>query len=79
MERVPPDAAPKGRLLRPLAAVMALLLVTQFLVGIAVALFVQIPRHHPGANPPEYFGGSVQSVTWALLGSGLPWLASSFR
>jgi len=53
---------------------MALLLVTQFLVGIAVALFVQIPRHHPGANPPEYFGGSVQSVTWALLGSGLPWL-----
>src|SRR5438309_5785570 len=74
LERLRPDAAPRGRLLRPLSAVTALLLVTQFLVGIAVALFVQIPRHHPGANPPEYFSGSAQSVAWALLGSGLLWL-----
>jgi hypothetical protein len=33
----------------------------------AVDLFVDIPRNHPGANPPEYFGGVVQSVTWAIL------------
>jgi hypothetical protein len=33
----------------------------------AVNLFVTIPTIHPGANPPEYFGGVVQSVTWAIL------------
>jgi hypothetical protein len=42
-------------------------LVVQFLLGMAVNLFVTIPLNHPGANPPEYFSGVVQSVTWALL------------
>ena len=42
-------------------------LVVQFLLGMAVNLFVKIPTNHPGANPPEYFGGVVQSVTWAIL------------
>jgi hypothetical protein len=42
-------------------------LVIQFLLGMAVNLFVTIPTNHPGANPPEYFGGVVQSVTWAIL------------
>ena len=42
-------------------------LIVQFLLGIAVNLFVTIPTSHPGANPPEYFGGVVQSVTWAIL------------
>jgi hypothetical protein len=44
-----------------------ILLVIQFLLGMAVNLFVTIPTHHPGANPPEYFSGVVQSVTWAIL------------
>ena len=42
-------------------------LIVQFLLGMAVNLFVTIPADHPGANPPEYFGGVVQSVTWAVL------------
>ncbi|MHB8460539.1 MAG: hypothetical protein ACYDB6_10800 [Candidatus Limnocylindrales bacterium] len=42
-------------------------LMLQFLLGMAVNLFVTIPTNHPGANPPEYFGGVVQSVTWAIL------------
>jgi hypothetical protein len=42
-------------------------LMIQFLLGMAVNLFVTIPTSHPGANPPEYFGGVVQSVTWAIL------------
>jgi hypothetical protein len=33
----------------------------------AVNLFVTIPTDHPGANPPEYVGGVVQTVTWAIL------------
>ncbi len=50
------------------ASLSALLaLVAQFLLGIAVNLFVKVPDNHPGANPPEYFGGVVTSVTWALL------------
>jgi hypothetical protein len=42
-------------------------LIVQFLLGMAVNLFVTIPTNHPGASPPEYFGGVVQSVTWAIL------------
>jgi hypothetical protein len=42
-------------------------LIIQFLLGMAVNLFVTIPTSHPGANPTEYFGGVVQSVTWAIL------------
>lgn len=43
------------------------MLIAQFLLGMAVNLFVKIPDQHPGANPPEYFGGVAQSVTWAIL------------
>jgi hypothetical protein len=42
-------------------------LIIQFLLGMAVNLFVTIPTNHPGAKPPEYFGGVAQSVTWAIL------------
>ena len=44
-----------------------LMLIAQFLLGMGVNLFVVIPKEHPGSNPPEYFGGVVQSVTWAIL------------
>ena len=49
------------------------MLVIQFLLGMAVNLFVTIPSNHPGANPPEYFSGVVTSVSWAILHGGL-WL-----
>jgi hypothetical protein len=62
------------RPVRLLTALVLLLLVAQFLVGMAVNLFVDIPKDHPGARPTEYFSGSVQSVNWALGSSGLPWL-----
>jgi hypothetical protein len=42
-------------------------LLVQYLLGIAVNLFVTIPAKHPGAQPPEYFSGVVQSVAWAIL------------
>jgi hypothetical protein len=50
------------------------MLIGQFLLGMAVNLFVKIPTDHPGANPPEYFSGVAQSVTWAILNGNL-WLA----
>src|SRR5258708_33134034 len=43
------------------------MLVGQFLLGMAVNLFVKIPTEHPGSNPPEYFSGVAQSVAWAVL------------
>jgi hypothetical protein len=46
---------------------LLLLLVVEFLLGMAVNLFVIIPKNHPGANPPEYFSGVADSVTWAVL------------
>jgi hypothetical protein len=52
---------------RRFPGVMIFWLLVQFLLGMALNLFVDIPRNHPGANPPEYFSGVVQSVTWAML------------
>jgi hypothetical protein len=49
-------------------------LVVQFMLGMATNLFVQIPTNHPGANPPEYFSGVAQSVTWAILNGPSIWL-----
>src|SRR5712692_5024624 len=43
------------------------MLIAQFLLGMAVNLFVKIPIDHPGSNPPEYFSGVAQSVTWAIV------------
>jgi hypothetical protein len=47
------------------------MLIGQFVLGMAVNLFVKIPTDHPGANPPEYFSGVAQSVTWAILNGNL--------
>src|SRR5260370_35113799 len=49
-------------------------LVVQFMLGMATNLFVQIPTHHPGANPSEYFSGVAQSVTWPILHGPSIWL-----
>jgi hypothetical protein len=68
MERSTKD----GRFRRSLAFVIAALII-QYLLGMAVNLFVKIPTDHPGANPPEYFGGVAASVSWAILHGG-SWL-----
>ena len=46
------------------------MLIAQFLLGMAVNLFVKIPADHPGSNPPAHFSGVAQSVTWAILATG---------
>jgi len=45
---------------------MLFMLIAQFLLGMAVNLFVTITRHHPGANPSEFFSGAAKSVFWAI-------------
>ena len=54
---------------------MSLLLLAQFLLGMAVNLFVGIPTNHPGAHPSNYFAGSAQSIGWAIPSGGV-WLAA---
>ena len=49
-------------------------LVVQFMLGMTTNLFVDIPKAHPGANPPEYFTGVFQNVTWAILHGPSLWL-----
>jgi hypothetical protein len=65
--------------IRRFPLILVLLLLAQFLLGMAVNLFVDIPKNHPGANPSEYFSGVVQSVTWSItVGPPLLLLHASF-
>ncbi len=59
--------------LRFVTALILILLGVQFLIGMLVNLFVQVPASHPGVNAPEYFSGVVQGVAWALVNAPL-WL-----
>jgi hypothetical protein len=46
--------------------VTAVLVVAQTAVGMIVNLYVTVPVRHPGAQPGNYFAGSLQSVAWAV-------------
>jgi hypothetical protein len=52
-----------------LSVSILLLLAFQFLVGMVVNLWYEIPRVHPGANAVEYFGGVIQVIWWGLTRS----------
>ena len=52
--------------LRTLTAIILVLMAAQFLVGMLVNLYVQVPAIHPGADALEYFSGVAQGVAWAL-------------
>ncbi len=45
---------------------ISMLLLTQFLLGITVNLFVAISKTHPGAGLANYFIGAPLSVGWAI-------------
>jgi hypothetical protein len=51
---------------RPQVFGAIVLICVQSGIGMFVNLFVTIPRHHDGANPANYFGGSMRSVAWAI-------------
>src|SRR5437588_6530142 len=53
--------------LRAIDTILLILLATQFLVGMLVNFFVQVPTNHPGAFPSNYFVGVAQGVVWALF------------
>lgn len=51
------------------------LLVAQYLLGMAVNLFVTIPGHHPGAHATNFFAGITAAIPWAITAGAL-WLAA---
>jgi hypothetical protein len=61
-----------GVLRRRTAGILGLLIV-QFLIGMAVNLYVTIPTHHAGAGSGPYLSGALASVLWSFS-SGLPLL-----
>jgi hypothetical protein len=60
--------------LRRMTLGIAVLVIVQVSVGMIVNLYVTVPVHHPGAQPANYFDGSLRSVAWAI-GHGAPALA----
>ena len=52
--------------------IMIAALLAQFVLGMAVNLFVTIPAHHPGASPNNYFVGAGHSVGWVITSGLLP-------
>ena len=53
--------------LHGVVVITLLLLAVQFLIGMVVNLYVQVPSVHPGAQAPEYFTGVVQGIGWVLV------------
>jgi hypothetical protein len=77
--RSPAVTAPPGRAGSPgrlLAVnVTACLLLVQYLLGMAVNLFVALPGRHPGANASDYFTGSASGLGW-VISDGPAWAAA---
>jgi len=51
------------------------LLLAQFLLGMAVNVSVVLPKHHPGAGASNYFSGVASGVSW-VISSGPAWVAA---
>ena len=51
------------------------LLLAQFLLGMAVNLSVVLPVHHPGAAASNYFSGVASGVSW-VISTGPGWVAA---
>ncbi len=56
--------------LRTHAIVLLWLFGIQFLAGMILNLFVELPKTHPGTSGDEYFSRSWASLLWAISGGG---------
>lgn len=70
----PGRASPAGRLLAVNFAACLLLLV-QYLLGMAVNLYVVLPGRHPGAGASNYFAGLASGLAW-VIPDGPAWAAA---
>ena len=65
---------PAGRLLAVNFAA-CLLLLAQYLLGMAVNLYVVLPARHPGAGASNYFTGAASGLGW-VIAHGPGWAAA---
>ena len=70
----PREPRPAGRLLAVNFAACLLLLV-QYLLGMAVNLYVILPGQHPGAGAHDYFTGAASGLAWVIT-RGPAWAAA---
>jgi hypothetical protein len=63
-----------GRLLTVNAAA-CLLLLAQYLLGMAVNVYVVLPGRHPGSGASNYFGGAASGLAW-VISHGPGWAAA---
>ncbi len=70
----PGRASPAARLLTVNVAACVLLLI-QYLLGMAVNLYVTRPARHPGAGAGNYFSGVVSGIGW-VIPDGPLWAAA---
>jgi len=61
----PGQVGPASRLLAVNFAACLLLLI-QYLLGMAVNLYVVLPAAHPGAAAPDYFTGAASGLGWVI-------------
>jgi hypothetical protein len=52
-----------------------LLLLVQFLLGMTVNLYVNLPSHHPGARAHDFFAGVASGIAW-VIPDGPAWVAA---
>jgi hypothetical protein len=51
------------------------LLLVQYLLGMVVNLYVDLPDHHPGAGASDYFSGAAAGLAW-LISNGPAWASA---
>ena len=67
-------SSPEGRLVA-VNVVACILLLVQYLLGMAVNLYVILPARHPGAGAGNYFTGGASALDW-VIPDGPAWAAA---
>ena len=70
----PVKPSPARRLLAVDFTICVLLLI-QYLLGMAVNLYVTLPGRHPGAGADDYFTGAASGLAW-MISQGPGWAAA---
>jgi hypothetical protein len=71
----PPGWAGQAARLLAVNLAACLLLLIQYLLGMAANLYVTLPARHPGAGAADYFTGVASGVAW-VISDGRGWAAA---
>ena len=71
----PPGRAGQAARLLAVNLTACVLLLIQYLLGMAANLYVALPSRHPGAGARDYFTGAASGVAW-VISDGRAWAAA---